>query len=187
MNHAMKTIIVPKTKYMHVHLQQPCWEKQVEMVKLAFHFKIHISLQSVMFSQSAPRRWRSRSINRPACNILGVRIPVATDPIIKTGSDSSTAKRSATGVSVRPSILIPRWNLLIFWLDRAAIKMPNVHTDYLFRLILSATGNEKQVFWKHFIKPIYLSFDITFYRLSTWLIYSSVSFLEANIKVVFYY
>ena len=37
---------------------------------------------------------------RPASGRLGVRIPAATDPSHKTGSDSSTTKRSALGASV---------------------------------------------------------------------------------------
>ena len=36
----------------------------------------------------------------PACGSLGARIPSATDLSRKTGSDSSTAKPSAMGVSV---------------------------------------------------------------------------------------
>ena len=36
----------------------------------------------------------------PHMREIGVRSPVATDLSRKTGSDSSTAKRSATGVSV---------------------------------------------------------------------------------------
>ena len=35
------------------------------------------------------------------CRKLGVQIPVATDMGSKTGNDSSTAKRSAIGVSVK--------------------------------------------------------------------------------------
>ena len=31
---------------------------------------------------------------------IGVRSPIATNTIVKTGSDSSTAKRSSTGVNV---------------------------------------------------------------------------------------
>ena len=37
---------------------------------------------------------------RIASKSLGVRIPAATALIVKTDSDSSTAKRSAIGVSV---------------------------------------------------------------------------------------
>ena len=36
----------------------------------------------------------------PRMREIGVPSPVATDLVVKTGSDSSTAKRSATGVSV---------------------------------------------------------------------------------------
>ena len=36
----------------------------------------------------------------PASDRLGVRIPAAIDLVVKTGSDSSTVKRSTKGVSV---------------------------------------------------------------------------------------
>ena len=36
----------------------------------------------------------------PHVREIGVRSPVATDPVVKTGNDSSTAKRSATGVCI---------------------------------------------------------------------------------------
>ena len=39
---------------------------------------------------------------------LGVRIPATTDLVVKSGSDSSTAKRSAVGVSVTGP---QRWSL----------------------------------------------------------------------------
>ena len=47
-----------------------------------------------------PRQWRSWLRVRPASGRLGVRILAATDLSRKTGSDSSTAIRSAVGVSV---------------------------------------------------------------------------------------
>ena len=46
-----------------------------------------------------PRSWRI-GLDGPASGRLGVHIPAATDLNRKTGSDSSTAKRSAIGVSV---------------------------------------------------------------------------------------
>ena len=48
-----------------------------------------------------PRRWRSRLERSPlACGGLGIRVPAASDLSRKKGSDCSTAKRSAIGVSV---------------------------------------------------------------------------------------
>ena len=49
-----------------------------------------------------PRRWRSRFERSPRKRKVGCSNPSRERPleVVKTGSDSSTAKRSAAGVSV---------------------------------------------------------------------------------------
>ena len=67
---------------------------------------IHVQVSYITFTTCIHVDCRGGAVGqivRLACGRFGVRIPAATDLSRKTGSDSSTAKRSGTGVSVTGS------------------------------------------------------------------------------------